>query len=536
MLIESELSNYVTLKPIIESILVEYGNNVIEGSLYFKHARSLIALDKSLTTQERTKHLKDLLRIEACMVLKHMDDLELELTKLPESEGAFMNEINDKLTKRKTDIAAVDPHLFSRTDISEKEKFETVKQLIDSDANPELVRFVFEYFISLNENAPDLWRLYVKFVSKNVHHAEIKTRILRRATRYLPRDVHLYIEALEESYRLSEENLHVDLRVIFTEMSNRLKSVGIKSLRLCEAYFMLLVHSTVRSLQKEDFPDNVENLLSVIGYFNQLHPNTKELTFDDRKSLANIYKGYLTFIFRIDKEFHDKAAITDVCERLVKLCGNEPDSWLLYIRSLELLHPIDTVDPIRNIYKRAIRFCKGDVTLIYESYRHFEAMFGQNDKERAEVDALFRAAKEGTSTNVVKEGVKAHGKAGKVDIEQTAPQSKINKMKNMRDIYEKNEKGAITVFIKGIPITYERSDVLDLLPNVIPDSVSPTPSSMSGSCNSPRKTTPSATSTSCQRKKPQPVSPSTDKTSTAGRYSWRRANRPRRTTRSSRFS
>ena len=466
MLIESELSNFVTLKPIVESILVEYGNNVIEGSLYFKHARSLIALDKSLTTQERTRHLKDLLRIEACMVLRRMNDLEQELAKLPESEAAFAQEIADKLAKRKCELAAVDPHLFSRTDVDEKEKFETVKQLIDAEANPELVRFVFEYLISLNENAPDLWRLYVKFVSKNVHNAEIKTRILRRATRYLSRDVHLYVEALEESYRLSEENLHVDLRVIFTEMTNRLKSVGLKSLRLCETYFALLVHSTVRSLHKEDFPDNVENLLSAIGYFNQLHPNAKELTFEDRKSLANIYKGYLAFIFRVDKDYHDKAAITDVCERLVKLCGNEPDSWLLYVRSLELLHPVDTADPIRNIYKRAIRFCNGDVGLIYESYRHFEALFGQNDKERAEVDALFKAAKEGTSGNVVKEGVKALGRAGKVDIEQTAPQSKISKMKNMRDIYEKNEKGAITVFIKGIPITYERSDVLDLLPNV----------------------------------------------------------------------
>ncbi len=465
-MIESELSNYVTLKPIIESILVEYGNNVIEGSLYFKHSRSLIALDKSLSMQERIKHLKDLMRIEACMVLKHMDDLEHEVSKLPESEEAFSQEITDKIAKRKADLSAVDTHLFSRKDISEKEKFETVKQLIDAEANPELIRFVFEYFISLSENVPDIWRLYVKFVSKNVHNAEIKTRILRRATRYLPRDIHLYIEALEESYRFSEENLHVDLRVIFTEMTNRLKSVGIKSLKLCESYFMLLVNSTVRNLNKEDFADNVENLLSVIGYLNQLYPNAKDLTFEDRKSLANIYKGYLTFIFRIDKEFHDKAAITDVCERLVKLCGNEPDSWLLYIRSLELLNPIDIVDPIRNIYKRAIRFCKGDISLIYESYKHFEMMFGQNDKERAEVEALYKTVKEGTSGNVVKEGLKAYGKAGKIDIEQTAPQSKINKMKNMRDIYEKNEKGSITVFIKGVPITYERSDVLDLLPNV----------------------------------------------------------------------
>ena len=465
-MIESELSNYVTLKPIVESILVEYGNNVIEGSLYFKHARSLISLDKSLSTQERTRHLKDLMKIEACMVLKHMDDLEHEVSRLQESEEKFCQDISEKILKRREELAAVDTHLFARTDISEKEKFETVKQLIDAEANPELVRFVFEYFISLNQNVPDIWRLFVKFVAKNVHNAEIKTRILRRATRYLTRDIHLYIEALEESYRFSEENLHVDLRVIFTEMTNRLKAVGIKSLRLCETYFMLLVNSTVRNLNKEEFEDNVENLLSVIGYFNQVHPNTKDLTFDDRKSLANIYKAYLTFIFRIDKELHDKAAITDVCERLVKLCGNEPDSWLLYIRALELLSPLDTVDPIRNIYKRAIRFCKGDVALIYESYRHFEAMFGQNEKERAEVEALFKAAKEGTSGNVLKEGFKGHGKAGKVDVEQTAPQSTINKQKNMRDIYEKNEKGAITVFIKGVPITYERSDLLELLPNV----------------------------------------------------------------------
>lgn len=347
--------------------------------------------------------------------------------------------------------------------MDEAEAISVVKKLIDDGIKSDFIRSIFETILNKKEDFPDLWKIYVKFSEKNYSKTNIKTKVCRRALRHLPNDHHLSTEVLFDVHRSSQISGDLEsLRAVYTELSHRFIVQGTQNLKLAETYFKLLVNHTVRKYQDPDFIEDLEYLKATIDYFNKVFGDKKELNFNDRKSLASIYKSYISLILRLESSEFDKESVTDVCERLVKISGNEPENWLIYLSFLRHVHDLGTRDPIRAIYKRAIRFCKGDITKIYEEYKEYELLFGDNLDEITKIDELYKSLQGNSSTD---HGRDAKGKS-RVEIHSTMPDAKAHKLKSMGTIYEKQEKANLTVFIKGLPLKIERAQVTDLLPNV----------------------------------------------------------------------
>ena len=52
--------------------------------------------------------------------------------------------------------------------MSEGDKFESVKTVIDQEVGADFVRYVFEFVLGIGKNInPDLWKLFVRFARKN---------------------------------------------------------------------------------------------------------------------------------------------------------------------------------------------------------------------------------------------------------------------------------------------------------------------------------------------------------------------------------
>lgn len=355
-----------------------------------------------------------------------------------------------------------------RENFSEQSGFTLLKDLLNSSSSIDFIRYVFESVIYLKENNPDFWKMYVKFVEKNYRGTNTKTKICRRATRYLPLDLHLAEEVLFETHRqIGNSGDSEKLVDCYTELVQKMTTQGTQSIKLSETFFKLLINQTGRKVDSPDFFDDLQMLLAHIHSFNDMFGDRKELNFHDRKGLAGIYRSYLQFLMRLDKSDLEKIAAVDVCERLVKISGNEAENWLLYTDFLKHANSIAVRDPIRAIYKRGLRFCKGDLDKIYREYRDFEMLFSDNLDEINSVDELYKSVCQATAQDKSTGGLRSGKTGSKVEIQETAPESAIQKMKRMSNIYEKQEQSNITVFIKGLPLKMERSEILDLLPNVL---------------------------------------------------------------------
>ena len=57
---------------------------------------------------------------------------------------------------------------------------------------------------------------------------------------------------------------------------------------------------------------------------------------------------------------------------------------------------------------------------------------------------------------------KTHGM--RVEVHHTTTEERIHKVNSMKNMY--NDDGNRTVYIKGVPLAYERADIVDILPNV----------------------------------------------------------------------
>lgn len=348
----------------------------------------------------------------------------------------------------------------------EQDAFAMIKDLLATSANIEFVRYVFEHIISQKVSNLDLWKMFVKFAEKNYKSTKIKAKICRRATRYLPLDLHLAEEVLFDTHRQICSSGGDSERLVnsYTDLVKRMTTQGTQSIKLSETFFKLLLNQTGRKADLPEFLEHLQILLAHINSFHELFGERKELNFQDRKSLASIYRSYLNFLMRLDPSDLENVATNDVCERLVKISGNEADNWLLYTTFLKHVNGIDVRDPIRAIYKRGLRFCKGDLDKIYQDYRDFEMLFGDNLDEVYQVDELYRSVSQVANTDGA--GLRSGRGGSKVEVTATAPDAAVHKMKSMSNIYEKQEKAELTVFIKGLPLKIERSEVLDLLPNV----------------------------------------------------------------------
>ena len=338
-----------------------------------------------------------------------------------------------------------------------------VKELIDANTVTEFTRNVFEGILAKFENFTDLWKIYVKFAEKNYGLTSIRTKTIRRAIRYLPFDQHLMTQLLFDIHQASVASGSIEeLRSAYTELSQRFSAQASQNLKIAEVYFKLLVNQTSRKSENPEFIEELEYLKATLDFFNKLFGDKKDLSFKDRNILANIYKSYIALILRLESTDVDKIMTTDVCERLVKIAGNEVDNWLLYIAFQKHVHDLNTREPIRAIYKRALRFCKGDTAKIYEDFKDYEILFGDNLEELTKIDELYKAVKNTETT----ETSKPHMGKQRVEIHNTIGDKKAQQLKSMSNIYEKQEKSELTVFIRGLPEGYDRSQILDLLPNV----------------------------------------------------------------------
>ena len=88
-------------------------------------------------------------------------------------------------------------------------------------------------------------------------------------------------------------------------------------------------------------------------------------------------------------------------------------------------------------------------------------IFGDKLKNVEEVEHMFAQAKENVGLTTV--GSKQTGKASKIDLQ--VEHDSNNKNNNMNRIYDKQEQDMKTIFIKGLPGTYTRSDILHMMPN-----------------------------------------------------------------------
>ena len=342
--------------------------------------------------------------------------------------------------------------------MSENEKFECVKAAIDLDESEEFARYVFEFVLSTGKQSnPDLWKLFVKFVRKDKAHGKLKAKILQRASIHLRDDVSIGVDCIRETYAVDETGV----AAVFQELSNVCSGSKLRQLKLFEAYFAVLLNQAVRHFTSDEAIEHIEDVHTNIAYVGEMYQTQKDLSFDERKSLSSIYKNYLAFSVRVNSDLVDKAMLLEVCERLVKVSGNEAANWLTYIAVLKQTNPIGQNDSIRNVYKRAMRFCKGDIQAIYESYRDFETIFGDKFATLQEVESLYSQAKEAASLTTV--AGKQAGKASRIDMQ--ADQEMAGKSINMNGIYDKQEQDLKTIFIKGLPGSFTRSDILQMMPN-----------------------------------------------------------------------
>lgn len=361
-------------------------------------------------------------------------------------------------------------HTLKNSTLGEQTSIELIKDLLKMPELIEFTRFVFDYLLDNKENFPDLWKIYIKFADKNYHGKDIYLKICKRASRFLQFDFHLAEEILLNTHKQTASSGDSDaLRNAFTELSYHFVQDAVQSLKLAEIYFKLLINQTVRKVVADspDYFDDLEYLLTTINFFHQSFGEKKDLNFEERQHLASIYKSYLQFIIRLQPDDLEKIPAVDVCEKLVRISGNEEDNWLLYISFLQHVNSLAVKDPIRIIFKRALRFCKGDTKRIYNEYRQFEMLYGDNMEELKEIDKLYHSIiQTAGSTGQPKEAIQRGRQGAKVEIHTSIPEASKTKLASMANIYEKQEKSNLTVYMKGLPLNIDRAGLLDLLPNV----------------------------------------------------------------------
>lgn len=313
--------------------------------------------------------------------------------------------------------------------------------MIDGEAKVDFIRWMFEYLFNIKPSFVDLWKIYIKFVEKNFANTSIKKKTLRRAVRCIANDHHLTTQILFDAFREAQPDGDVEkLRSNYTELANRFKENTSHFLKISETYFKLLINLTVNKKKgtettESDLIDDLEYLKATVDYFAKTFDDKKELNFSDRKGLSGIYRAYLSLMMRVDRDDIEKEAVIDVCEKLVKLSGNEADSWLTYIAFLKHVHDLNTRDPIRAIYKRAIRFCNGDLSKIFDDFKEFEMIFGDNLDEIAKAEDLYKSIQNAANTSSKNENKPKN----RVEIQNMISEKQSHKLKNMETIYEKQE-------------------------------------------------------------------------------------------------
>lgn len=103
--------------------------------------------------------------------------------------------------------------------------------------------------------------------------------------------------------------------------------------------------------------------------------------------MGEIFELFAKFVMEL-KDSTKNEELEEMMEKNVKMNGNHPKSWLLYLRFLRWVSPIDKKSKIDQIFKRAVNFCSGDVGKIYESYRSYYLIYVDSDEEKLEAKYL----------------------------------------------------------------------------------------------------------------------------------------------------
>eukprot|EP01019_Chilodonella_uncinata_P003926 GABU01004812.1.p2 GENE.GABU01004812.1~~GABU01004812.1.p2 ORF type:complete len:259 (+),score=57.31 GABU01004812.1:107-778(+) len=153
--------------------------------------------------------------------------------------------------------------------------------------------------------------------------------------------------------------------------------------------------------------------------------------------------------------------MTDLCEKIVSLAGNDQENWLYFTQVLKrqtgLKISDKTQDPIRSIYQRGLRFCKGDTSRIRDSYHDYEMMYGKD------IADLHKVKEEFAATTAKPAG--SNLRAAHLDVGNAFSSTQAQKKNNMREIYKDTEKTQKTVFLNGLPPEFQKQDLMDILPN-----------------------------------------------------------------------
>jgi len=514
--IEAGLTPLKEALAISSELISHYGMDPSFGRQILQEIRSLPSLDHTLGTVETKNVLGELWKKEIRTIcvfglaevaeaaaevpeaaeetttktkstlaaVADLEKLRQEALRDGEDGKGFAKEVEDGVRRKVEERARLEEVVKEQglvdsleslrgADVAKKIGF--VKALIDAQLSMETIRGCFEIVLRPDESSSqesevlyDLWKIFAKYVQKNIQNAKTRSWLLLRASRELPSDLPLAQQYLDSTFAsftpedLQSSTVHTQA---YNTLLTRFSQDTLSQLKLGHSYLSHLINYTVRVYGKEGFDDGLEAVIMEVVKIGEGIGGRKDLGYEERKWIEKVYKDYLALVHYLPSTLTDRQIAVDICERLVKISGNEAANWIEYIRIIEKYADIALGrEQTRQIYKRAILFCKGDISILSQQYLSWERLFGDGQKGIEEAEEIIRKAKEGKGDSRIEVnktmGERAHGK------QEHQPQVKN---KNMKELYSQGESQNKTVFIKGLPLYYTRADIEEILPN--PDKI-----------------------------------------------------------------
>ena len=400
--IETGVCRFADVQQYVEDVVAEYGNDAHLGYSYFKQTVRMVSLDSSINTTERYKMCKDLHLKASRMLYVSYDELLADVLVYKDTDDVYAT-ILDRIRSNQALMAEVRGEEVLREGMSDSSKYEYVKGLLAkidtaerekhaaSRGLVEYARYVFDFILSMDDGLRDMWKLYIRFIGKHFSEEHsVRYKVLRRSIRCLREDSTVYSEMMVAYYtmcvgRYDRAECMDRIRYIHRYIHNTARNT---SVLVYSTYYRLLIHSTVASGEEEEYFDQLEYLYTTLQHVNSSYP---VLSHDDRYVVCGMYRSYVSYMMRLESDARDNDHVVSVCEMMVKTCGNEEDVWTFYINTLMMVSGVKMGnDGIVNVFKRSIRFCKGNIEKLFEAYKEYHMMYNfSNRKDMEDVSSIY---------------------------------------------------------------------------------------------------------------------------------------------------
>lgn len=521
LLIEGGARTFKDIESLFRDLLQEYGGDYFGGRSIFEEYRRAINLDQTMkNSPSKDKLLKEAYKIQLGYFFDGYEEVFQEaLDNYGKKDLQFQKDIEAKKESIDLEKNILSPFVeILSKELEDNDKFTHTKALLESSTNKSFIISFFEHILSQKDQGiPDLWKIYYRFVKKNIQSGSFKNNFFKRILRYCPQDLHILQDALAEEYlvavNLNENSIFLNYEDAFEDFylvykrlccclqsqedisSNQHHVQSNKKLTsLTQLYVNLCINFITKlaslSTHQDEEPSTLQQPLTdklclfLKTFFqSKLQPTTQNpsktsnttktnpqinLSFEERSTTLKILSNYFDFLKTIDKDLLDRVMLLDLFEMMVKINGNLAECWLLYIDCLKYMQENrgeESCGVIRKVFKRALRFCKGDSESIFEAFKLFEWMYGAGKVGVEQVEEFYAEVKKGKGGGAgEKAGEGPSVRAQRVEVVNTISEEAKHKLNTMNKLYETSEKAEKTVFIKGLPTDYQRSDVVALLP------------------------------------------------------------------------